>query len=337
MLRFLTFIISFIIISCSSTGDKHFVENTGYAQGTTYQIKYLSDQKTNYHQHIKHLFAEIDTSMSIYIPSSLISKVNEADTAVKVDSMFMKVMNRSIEIAAETNGDFDPTIGPLAQLWGFGFDEIRQDVTEKMIAEAKSKTGYSKINISGHKVSIPEGFKLDFNAIAQGFTVDVIAEFLESEGIDNYMVEVGGEIRAKGVNQNGNIWKIGVDKPQEEIDAEDRFQFIIELEDAALVTSGNYRKYWVDEKTGMRYSHTIDPETGRPAKNTLLSASILAPNAMDADAYATACMVMGLEECKEFIASKEKLEAYLVFTNSENEWDVFMSEGFKKFIVPDSL
>ena len=309
------------------------VENSGRAQGSTYQIKYLTDQGKNFAEEIEDIFREIDLSMSTYIPDSEISTLNKGGEWVEVDPMFLKVLNRSIEIAEETNGDFDPTVGPLVAMWGFGFEKIRGDVGPDKVAEIKSKTGFSSIEREGNRVKIPKGFSIDFNAIAQGFTVDHIAEYLESEGIESYMVEVGGEVRTKGKNTKGKVWTIGVDKPQSTIDLEERFQFILELNNASLATSGNYRKFWVDEETGIKYSHTIDPHTGVPARNRLLSASLVAPEAMDADAYATVCMVRGLEGCKELLDSKPEIEGYLVFTNDEGDWDTFITDGFKAFIV----
>ena len=325
--------VALFLLSCNSAKQPRLVENSGYAQGSTYQIKYLTSENRNYGENIEQIFQEIDESMSTYVSTSLISQVNKGDTLVQVDNMFLTVLNRSVEIAEETGGEFDPTVGPLVRLWGFGFDEIRGDVTDETIEEVKSKVGFSNIVINGEKVSIPEGFNLDFNAIAQGFTVDYIAEYLEKQGITNYMVEVGGELRALGMNDKGGVWRIGVDKPQENIDSEDRFQFILELKDAGLATSGNYRKFWVDEATGIKYAHTIDPYTGRPAKNRLLSASLITSTAMDADAYATVCMVKGLEGCKAFLFSKSGLEGYLVYTNEAGEWETFITEGFQQFIV----
>ncbi len=322
-----------LIISC--TGDKEpvMVENSGRAQGSTYQIKYITDKGRNYSEEIERIFREIDLSMSTYIPESEISALNKGGVWVEIDPMFQKVLQRSIEIAEETNGDFDPTVGPLVALWGFGFEKVRGDVGPDRIAKVKAKTGFRKIEQKDSKARIPEGFSIDFNAIAQGFTVDHIAEYLESQGIQSYMVEVGGEVRTKGKNAKGKIWTIGVDKPQSTIDREERFQFILELNNAALATSGNYRKFWVDEETGLKYSHTIDPHTGVPARNRLLSASLVAPETMDADAYATVCMVRGLEGCKELLGSKPDLEGYLVFTDEDGEWQTFISEGFQSYIV----
>ena len=326
-------VIAILLISCSNPQELSLVENSGYAQGSTYQIKYLTTGNRNYGEIIEGMFGEIDNSMSTWVPSSLISLVNKGDTVVVVDEMFLDVLNRSVEIAEESNGEFDPTVGPLVRLWGFGFDEIRGDINDETIDEVKSKIGYSRVRREGNQISIPEGFNLDFNAIAQGYTVDYIAEYLEKQGVSNYMVEVGGEIRTLGLNEKGGVWRIGVDKPQENIDSEERFQFILELKDSGLATSGNYRKFWVDEETGIKYAHTINPFTGRPAKNRLLSASIVAQTAMDADAYATVCMVKGLEDCKEFLSGKEELEGYLVYTNDEGEWETFITEGFQQYIV----
>ncbi len=322
----------FLLASCTSQKEPVLVENSGYAQGSTYQIKYLTAKNQNFAEEIETIFQEIDESMSTYVPTSLISEINKGGIWIEVDARFMEVLNRSLEIAAETDGDFDPTVGPLVAIWGFGFEEVRGDVGTEMIEEVKSKTGFSEIQIDENKVMIPEGFSLDFNALAQGYTVDVIAEYLESQGIENYMVEVGGEVRALGLNDKQRIWTIGVDKPQNEIDRQDRFQFILELKDAGIATSGNYRKYWVDEETGTKYSHTIDPHTGTPALNQLLSASIIANNVMDADAYATVCMVKGLENCKTFLERKPELEGYLVFTNDEDEWKVYTTPGFESYI-----
>lgn len=323
---------TFVLFSCSSDEKVQFIENTGFAQGSTYQIKYESPDGTNFGDQIDSIFAEIDRSMSTYVPTSLISMVNIGDTLVTVDSMFLEVLKRSLEIAEETNGSFDPTIGPVVRLWGFGFDEVRSDVTPDMVAEVKNKTGYQQVSIDEMKVRIPGGFNLDFNAIAQGYTVDYLAGFLEKNGVDRYMIEVGGEVRTRGTNERSTVWKIGVDKPVEDIDQQDRFQFIIALDNASLATSGNYRKFWVDKETGARYSHTIDPATGYPARNELLSASIVAPTAMDADAYATVCMVVGLIQCQELLETKANLEGYLIYDNGNGEWETFITDGFQRYI-----
>lgn len=331
-MRLKILIILSLFIGCTEP-ELRLVVNTGSAQGSTYQIRFITSKNVDFEEELTQIFRDIDNSMSTWVPTSLISQVNDNGEWVEVDEMFLEVLNRSLEIAEESEGDFDPTVGPLVQLWGFWFDEIRGQVTDEQVAETLDLVGFDKVEINDQNVRIPLNSTIDFNAIAQGYTVDVIAEFLEDNGITRYMVEVGGEVRTRGLNDKNAVWVIGVDKPQEQIDVEDRFQFILKLEDAALATSGNYRKFWVDEETGLKYSHTIDPQTGYPAKNNLLSASIIAPTGMDADAYATLCMVQGLEECKEFLESKPELEGYLIYADLGGNWQEYITEGFQGFIL----
>lgn len=326
--------LSFLIVSCSPK-ETTTVENHGYTQGTTYQVKYLTNKKVDYGADITRILEDIDFSMSTYRDDSYITKVNRSDEWITVDEMFVDVLKRALEIAEETGGDFDPTVGPLMKSWGFTNARIEKQPSEQQIKEILNKVSYKKVKIDGQKVKLPKGFELDFNSIAPGYTSDKIAGFLEDKGIENYMVEIGGEVKAKGTNEKGDIWKIGVDKPTEELEDGNRFQFVLELKDAGMATSGNYRKFWVDEKTGMRYAHTLDPHLGVPARNSLLSATIIADTAMDADAYATVCMVKGLKSCKEFLESKQDLEGYLVYAENDKDWGVYFTNGFKKYLLDD--
>ncbi len=331
-------LILWTVSSCKQEPRLILVTNTGYAQGSTFQIKYRVLEGKDYSEEIQGIFEAIDASMSTYQPHSLISMINKGDTLVEVDSLFQKVLQRALAVSKESGGQFDPTVGPLVELWGFGLSK-RDQVDSARVDSVKAFIGYDKLEITGltqqasSKIKVPKGFKMDFNAIAQGYTVDVIVDFLERKGIENYMVEVGGEVRARGVNTDNEVWKIGIDKPSEEIDEENRFQVIIALKDAALATSGNYRKFWVDEATGLKYAHTINPFTGFPAKNRLLSVSIIAPHAMDADAYATLCMVKGLQQSIDFLNSKPELEGYLIYTNEDGEWEVYETPGFRRYSV----
>ena len=188
--------------------------------------------------------------------------------------------------------------------------------------------GFDKVNLKNDSIIKPNKMLLDFNSIAQGYTVDLVAKILESKGVNNYLVEIGGEIRSKGKNPSNKLWTIGVDKPIEEIDSKDRFQFILELANKSLATSGNYRKFFIDE--GIKYSHIINPKTGFPAKNRLLSVTVIHDNCMDADAYATAFMAMGLKKSKDFISKKQDLEAYFVYSNMEGELESFITDNFEK-------
>lgn len=322
-----------IIVGCTpSESSMYENESTGYAQGSTYQIKYLTSEALDLTQSFDSIFSVIDHSMSTYEKESVISAINAGDTMVEVDQLFLNVLKRSEEISAETDGLFDPTVGPLVELWGFGKSK-NIDIDSSKVDSAKGLVDYTKVIVNEGKVGVPSGFRIDFNSIAQGYTVDVIANYLESLGISRYMVEVGGELRARGKNVKDDFWKIGVDKPMDEIDTEDRFQIIVELKDKSLATSGNYRKFWVDKETGIKYAHTIDPKTGYPAKNQLLSATVVSEKCIDADAYATVCMVLGLPAAMDFIGNKEGVEAYFISTDENGDWKVIYTDGFDEYIL----
>lgn len=325
-------LLTLVLGSCSSKPNIEEINNVGYAQGTTFNIKYLSDPKLDFKGEIDSLFLLIDNSLSTYVTSSLISEVNKGDSFVIVDEHFNKVLTKALQLSRESKGLFDVSIGPLAELWGFGLSK-RGVIDSAEVDSLRNFVGYQNIKVKNNSVYLPKGMKMDFNAIAQGYTVDLIAEFLESKLIDNYMVEVGGEVRAKGKNSQGQIWRIGIDKPEEDLDSSNRFQAIINLKNASLATSGNYRKFWVDEKTGLKYSHTLNPKTGFPAKNQLLSVSIIAPTAMEADGYSTMCMVMGLKKSIKLIESKEWIQAFFIFTNEEGELEIYSTDGFEKFLI----
>ena len=322
-----------LLISCNRGSGLLENEAVGYAQGTTYQIKYLSKQPLDLQPAFDSIFRAIDQSMSTYQDNSLISRVNRGDSNVLLDEHFRAVMQRSLEVARETQGAFDPTVGPLVRSWGFGESGPQQRLDQASIDSLRQFVGYEDVALRGSDLRIPEGFRIDFNAIAQGYTVDVISSFLERKGFTDYMVEVGGEVKARGNNVDNKTWLIGIDKPTDSLDQRDRFQVILSLKNRSLATSGNYRKFWTDEETGMRYAHTIDPATGKPARNKLLSVSVLADNCTDADAYATACMVMGTEKAWEFLLSKPKLDAYLVVAGEDDQWQIKITEGFREQIV----
>lgn len=332
MKKILFAVLALVVLSCENEPQVFENESTGYAQGSTYQIKYITKEAHDWTASFDSIFKVIDQSMSTYKDESLISLINSGDTLVEVDDLFMTVLNRSMDISKESNGLFDVTVGPLVELWGFGkTKEI--DIDSNKVDSAKSLIGFEQIEINNQSVKVPSGFKIDFNSIAQGYTVDVVANFLEEKGVSQYMIEVGGEVRARGKNSKKNYWKIGVDKPSDEIDSEDRFQMIVELRNKSLATSGNYRKYWVDSETGMKYAHTIDPKSGFPARNQLLSVSIISNECIDADAYATTCMVMGLSAATAYIDGKEGVEAYFISTDENGDWKVNFTKGFEEFIV----
>ena len=319
---------------CNSKVDVVQVKNTGPTQGTQYNISYVVSEEINYQRQIDSILFAIDKSMSLWSEYSAISRLNAGDT-LKRDVYFdhlVKVLEESIRISRKSNGYFDVSIAPLSNYWGFGPGK-KTVIDSAKVDSLKSFVNYTKLHTALDSGYLPKGMKIDLNAIAQGYSVDVIAEFLENKGIENFLVEVGGELRARGKNIDERIWTVGVDKPKERLTEENRFQVILELDKLSIATSGNYRKFWVDEETGVKYVHTINPETGFPVKSNLLSVTIVCEEAITADGWATACMAAGLDRAKDFISNAdENLEAYFVYTDKEGNWQIWQTPGFEKLI-----
>lgn len=324
-------IISLLIISCKpKTHPADFLFLEGFTQGTTYHITYEDQSSMNYIEEIELIFREIDSSMSVYRQNSIITGLNNNDPNYKPDHYFVDVVSKAIEISNKTDGAFDITVGPLVNAWGFGFSG-KMDISRELIDSLKGFVGIGNIQLNGSDYSKSDPrVKIDVNAIAKGYTVDVVAEFLESKGVENYMVEIGGELRVKGLNPKGKPWRIGVDKPIDDPDADEReLQAVLAVQDKAMATSGNYRKFYIED--GMKYSHTIDPETGYPVTHNLLGATVFANSCMEADAYATAFMVMGLEKTREFVSKNPGLEVYLIYDKG-GELAVFYTEKLGEYI-----
>ncbi|MDG2164230.1 MAG: FAD:protein FMN transferase, partial [Flavobacteriales bacterium] len=238
----------------------------------------------------------------------------------------------ALKIAHETNGLFEPTIAPLVNFWGFGFEEI-SNKNENILVNLMQSVGYKKIRIKdGHIIKENPNTLIDFNAIAQGFTVDLIGEHLQKIGLTNYMIEIGGELKCSGLNADEKPWRIGIDKPSEEIQKE-RHLAIIEVSNKSVASSGNYRKLKIDQETGIKYAHTINPKTGMPTLTDLLSVTIVSESCMQADAIATACMVMGKEKSINYIISKPQIDALLIYSGPKGEWIKYQTEGFKKMRI----
>ena len=304
---FLVLVLTFQLSSANKLITVHVI---GTAQGTTYHITYRSLEGLNYKREIDSILADLDTSLSTYIPESIISRINKNDSTVHADHHFITVFKKSVEVSERTQGLFDVTVAPLINAYGFGFTK-RAQLDSITIDSLRHLIGYKQVSLNNGKLikSRPE-VMLDFNAIAQGYSVDVICQFLESRNIRNYVVELGGEVRAKGKNDEGAYWKVGVDEPSSN---ENRLHTILSLKNASLATSGNYKRFYVEN--GKRYAHIIDPHTGYPAKHNLLSATVIAPDCMTADAYATAFIVMGIAKTKEFLKKNKdlKLKVYLIY------------------------
>ena len=322
----------FSLFGCEESTNSVLVKNTGRTQGSFYHIQYLSKDGKNYIHQIDSILLEIDSSLSIYKSYSLISRLNYYQEVI-TDTMFNEVYNAAQKIYFETDGNFDCSVYPLLEEWGF-YRDVMGDSTvidSSIFQDILPMIGFDKISLLKDSLFLPDGMKIDFNALAQGYSVDVIGRFLEKKGGANYLIEIGGEILAKGRNADGDIWRIGIEKPVDTIDFYQRFQIILELENKALATSGNYRKFF--EKDGVKYSHTINPFTGFPSYNRLLSVSVIYDNCMLADAYATAFMVMGVQKTKSFLAKNTDIDAYLIYTDNNGQWKTYISPELIKRII----
>ena len=254
-----------------------------------------------------------------------------------VDENFQEVFKTSEEIYKESNGYFDPTVGNLVNAYGFGPDHTLDSINQVQIDSMLQYVGFNKVKLtSNNKIQKerPEIF-LDFNAIAKGYTIDVIAHYFDSKNIENYLIELGGELVAKGTNTSTkNAWVVGIDDPLQE-EGNRTLEATLELKDRAMATSGNYRKFRVDSKTGQRFVHTINPLSGKSEKSNLLSASVLAKNCTLADGYATAFMALGLERSQDILKKLKDVDVYLIYTEENGDVKVFTSSGFDKALLKD--
>lgn len=299
----------------------------GFVFGTTYKIIYLQGKK-DYRIAIDSLFQKMNNSLSTYIPDSDISKINKGDTAVVVDDYFVEVFNKSKKIYKETNGYFDPTVGNLVNAYGFGPKKDKKNLTDKEIEDQMQFVGLDKVELKNNKVLKEfNNIYLDFNSIAKGYGIDVVARFLESKNIDNYLVEIGGEIRTKGSKKQNKPWVIKLIDP---IKSSKNNGFKnLNLSNKSMATSGNYRKYRITED-GTKYVHTINPKTGYAKESNLLSASVIASlDCADVDAYATAFMAMGLEKTKRFLKENSTIKAILIYINTNGDLEEFTNYTYK--------
>lgn len=330
----LIIILAVVIAACQPVRKNEYTKISGFAQGTTYSITYENATNHDYSPAIDSLLKAFDKSLSIYDSTSIISRINANDTAVQVDDWFIEVFNKSAEVNKASDGAFDITVGPVVNAWGFGNGPVAKHDTA-YIQSLLQYVGMDKVSLNGQKITkkYPE-VKLDVNALAQGYSVDVVCRFFDEKGIKNYLVEIGGEVRGKGTNAKNNLWRIGIDRPEEgNMMPGNELQAIIQIDNKALATSGNYRAFYVEN--GVKYAHTIDPKTGFPAKNTLLSATVVCDDCMTADAYATAFMVLGVDEGKELLAKLKGIEVYFIYSDDQGKYQVFYSEGMKKMIAEE--
>lgn len=333
----LGFILVLIVLftACNGKGPEEHIY-AGEALGTTYQLKFYNSGNFKVQKELDSIFEVINKSMSTYQSDSDISKINAGDTSVTIDENFRQVLNLSEKIYLESNGYFDPTVGNLVNAYGFGPEHQSDNLSQTEIDSMLQYVGFDKLKLTAENKILKEQpeIYLDFNAIAKGYTVDVIALFLNKKGVQDYLIEVGGELVAKGLNKSKKQpWVVAIDDPLQTEEYRS-LQAKLKLKDRAMATSGNYRKFRVDTLTGERFVHTINPITGRSEKSNLLSASVLAESCALADGYATAFMALGLEKSKEMLEKLDNVDVYFIYAEN-NQVNVFISEGFARVLVKE--
>lgn len=303
----------------------------GDAQGSTYHIAYFDSQNRNFKPDIEKILKDFDLSLSTYIPNSIISKINANEKNVVVDYYFEVCFNKAKEIWKETEGAFDPTVFPLVNAWGFGPGK-KLNIKPQKIDSILEFVGFDKIKLRRNKIIKKDNrVSLDFNAFAQGYSVDVVSKFLDNQGIKAYIVEIGGEVYAKGKKPNGENWTIGIEKPIDNKTSENPIKAIAKIENLAVATSGDYRRFIIEN--GIKYAHHIDPKTGYPVKNNLLSASIFSKECITSDATATGILVMGLEKSIIYLKNHPELQAYLIYSDDKGLYKVYETPGLKSIIT----
>ena len=324
-LPFLVFLIVgtvFIVRQQRSTPYQH---DKGQVFGTFYHITYQNDTSLN--NDILAELAKVDSALSMFNDKSIISRINRGED-VKTNEMFDTVFNLAENIADNTNGAFDITVAPLVNAWGFGF-KTGNPPTKAAIDSLRSIVGYKKVALRNNRITKTDPrVMLDCSAIAKGYGCDVVAHLLQRHGIENYMVEIGGEVVTHGISEKRLPWKIGVTKPTDDSLAVDKeLQTVLNVKNMAMATSGNYRNFYY--KNGKKYAHTIDPKTGYPVQHNILSATVLAKHGAEADAYATSFMVMGLDGAKKTLENHPELMAYLIYADHKGNMQVWYSPSMK--------
>lgn len=322
-----------LLSNCNSDNRKKsdYIYNKGQIFGTYYSVTYYHPDGVDLHEKIKEKMNVFDNSLSTFNKSSVITGINNNDD-VKIDAFFEKMFLTARKISENTNGAFDITVAPLVNAWGFGFGNRERDRIPN-VDSLMQITGYEKIRLENNKlIKEDPRIMLDASAIAKGFASDVIADFLSENGCTDYMVEIGGEIACKGINPKGKKWRIGIDVPTDDIAAQNReIQAILAISDLALATSGNYRQfYYLD---GKKFSHTIDPRTGYPVQHNLLSVTVIAPSCVEADAYATAFMVLGVDSALQICESIQGMDCYLIYEDENGNNQTVYTSTFEQYFT----
>ena len=323
---FLLFLIigSIYVVRQKQTAPFH--RHEGFIFGTVYHFTYQSED--DLHQELIKVLQDVDNTLSTFNENSVLAAVNRGENPV-LTPMFCKLFREAQQVSEETEGAFDVTVAPMVNAWGFGFKQGRFP-TDDMVDSLLQIVGYRKVSIKEEKdgwhLCRPDHrMMLDFSAIAKGYGVDCVADYLKSKGVTNFMVEIGGEIAVGGHNDKQQDWHIGVTKPTDDSLQLDKseLQTVLKLTDVCMATSGNYRNFYY--QGGKKIAHTIDPHTGRPVQHSLLSATVLAPSCGMADAYATSFMVMGVDKAKQLLARHPELKAYLIYPDEKGEYAVWQN------------
>lgn len=328
-LPFLAFLVIGTVIIVSRQQSTPYQHDRGMVFGTVYHITYQSSKSLQ--KDIEAELAKVDASLSPFNERSIITAVNENRDTV-VNKMFSDVFALAMKISDSTNGAFDITVAPLVNAWGFGFKGGVMP-SRHQVDSLKALVGYHKVSLTNGRVSKTDPrIMLDCSSIAKGYGCDVVAKFLSAKGIDNYMVEIGGEIVTRGISEKRLPWKIGVTKPTDDsLNVNQEIQTIINVTDKAMATSGNYRNFYY--KNGRKYAHTIDPSTGYPVQHNILSSTVIAADCATADAYATAFMVMGLDKAKAILSRHPELMAYFILASDDGTNKVWFSPSMKDKIA----
>lgn len=305
-----------------------FQTNQGLVFGTMYKITYQS--KENLQNEIDEALKQVDFSLSPFNKKSVITGVNN-NTNMQVDSLFIDVYTLAEKISKETHGAFDITVAPLVNAWGFGFDSSTK-VDSATIDSLRQFVGFDKVSLVDGKIIKKDArTKLDCSSIAKGYGVDCVARLFDKKGIENYMIDIGGELVMKGKNAKMNTWRIGINKPIEDsLSRNQELQTILELTNVGLATSGNYRNFYY--KDGKKYAHTIDPRIGYPVEHSILSATVVAKDCATADAYATSFMVLGLDSAKAICERHPEMDAYFIYSTPEGKTETYFTDGMSYYI-----
>ncbi len=326
-LPFLAFLIIGTVVIVGRQKSVPYQHDEGRIFGTTYHITYQSDD--NLKKEIEETLKAVDQEFSMFNPQSTVALINEGKRPTLSDD-FLEVYQLAQQVNEESDGAFDITVAPLVNAWGFGFKN-QQMPNNHQIDSLRRLVGMEHVSLAGAKGSQYVRFQrprmmLDFSAIAKGYGTDRVARLLMSHDVANFMVEIGGEVYAKGNSEKRLPWRIGVSKPVDDPDNDaQELETVLNVTNQAMATSGNYRNFYY--KGGRKYAHTIDPKTGRPVQHSLLSATVLAPTCAEDDAYATSFMVMGLDKARQVLERKKQLKAYFIYQNAQGELSVWKSEG----------